>query len=458
MAAAYGIGYFVLHHKLEPCYRAEIMRSANLSFSAYGIERLADGSRFGMLENGQLFSPGGDRLPAPFALETFSAFQGALWKYHRLAEALNDLNATRRAAVLAGMRRDTSGSVEEIPASVFNYSKPDESLVLRLDQATAQQFRQLKGESFRCETAALLKRVTIWRPYAAGSVDLSGSSAAPTDPRIAAVRNLVANHGKKIADDHLTGAPEQGFREGLTAAIDSYYEVWRRDLEQTAVGFLADPAGTTPEKADGESWEGDTRPAPPTSTGGDWLARVNSHVRADLVAITHSELGSFWLIGRYRWMEIVMWVWFGVFIKGLIDLGLVVAGLKSRHYEPREFLRLLGKFVYAPVLALGLFFLSTFIGAGREAFELGRSSPAVLGFALTLGIFPNTAFRIIQDLATRLFRDELTSSEKEGKPLPARTRVDTPDFSRRPPGSLITVDQLKASVTAHITGPLKHEL
>ncbi|MGC4071590.1 MAG: hypothetical protein QM760_03600 [Nibricoccus sp.] len=181
---------------------------------------------------------------------------------------------------------------------------------------------------------------------------------------------------------------------------------------------------------------------------------ANKALTNELTAIVRAETSSFWLMGRWRWLEMIWWVWFGILTQALVQHGLRLVGImEGQIWQPGELLRTFAKFFYAPLLALSLFFLAEFIGSAKEAVEFSRNSPATLGICLILGLFPNTAYRIIKEVSTTVFRSNLTTSSP---PMAApSTAVVNIDVTHKASGGVYTLDRLKENVAAHITAPLQ---
>ena len=123
-------------------------------------------------------------------------------------------------------------------------------------------------------------------------------------------------------------------------------------------------------------------------------------------------------------------------------------------WEPRETLVVFPKLIYAPLLVLAVLFMAGTFGIGQlELAELSRSSPSILGVAFILGLFPNTAWRIIKDLCTRIFRDDLR--EGGAKSATPQTVTVSSAVTVKDGQAVYTVEDLKRNVGEHVTAVLK---
>jgi hypothetical protein len=183
------------------------------------------------------------------------------------------------------------------------------------------------------------------------------------------------------------------------------------------------------------------------------LGLINQSIGHELLSNLRQETRPMWLFGRYRWLEILFWVWFGVLTHSIITVGLYVVGAKEEMWQPSELLRIFSRFVYAPILVAALFFLGDMLGANAAVLDLGRNTWATLGIAFTLGMFPTTIYRLLHQFLTTVFRTELTTTSAPAPtPSVVKAIVKRPDPATKTP---YTVSDLKKNLTEIVVAPLK---
>ncbi len=185
------------------------------------------------------------------------------------------------------------------------------------------------------------------------------------------------------------------------------------------------------------------------------ISCANQRLHGELQHISEKEVGFFWIIGAYRWLELALWTCFGVFTHNLYWIGMYCAGKRedvenpwNPNNTPRDFARLL----YAPLLTIALFMIAEYAGFTREASELNRSTLVPLGIAFILGLFPNTAYRIISRIPTTLFQKEVTSAEEKEKKRDLEPRKAS---TRKLTLGAVTVDDLNKNIKELLTTMLR---
>ncbi len=398
-------------------------------FRTYGLQRSADGKRIVLAQGGKPLTLSEGSLPkAPFGLESMASFQGALAEQQGFADLISGYYGRRKEAVLAMFDNPGHGSMR-IPVRSLGVDSADLE-----SEITREQYDQFAGYSLDEFAEVAARSIADGVPWSATN--------RPT-LELAATGSDIVDRGIAVGARMAGGIPGGPSGEALPAEvrekIHEYFATWPSALGRQLAPSTNDTFGIR----DALSLD-------------MLLQSLSDRLAVQLESVAMAETGSFWLLGRYRWWEIIFWVLFGVLVNALIGLSPAVKGPGSgARWEPRETVLVFGKLFYAPILALAVFFLAGQFGLGAfEMEELGRSSPAILGVAFILGLFPNTTWRIIRDLCTRLFREDLQGSPKS-RPVSRRTVTVSSTVSDRGGKPAYTVQDLKDNVANHVTAILK---
>lgn len=137
----------------------------------------------------------------------------------------------------------------------------------------------------------------------------------------------------------------------------------------------------------------------------------------EIVEIAQKEVfDCFWMFGCLRWFEIVFWVWFGVVTKMLYGYGQFAVGLRRKSvFEPNETQWAIARFVFAPLLALVFFWITSLTNLVEFGFDLSQPSMATLAFAFLMGMFPDDIYNVV----SKAFHGLLKGSEKDERKDPA---------------------------------------
>lgn len=445
--AALAIGglYLASHHLGHTAYFQSVSGLVSASLQTYQLALDPQTNEVRLTQAGQPIASVENLSPGPFALEKFASFQGTLAKYQAVAATINGAYARHHDAVMSVLRPDPSRPFFYAPLAHFGVTGSDAGK--RLTHAERERLNALRSETFRTAARTLLLSAPTFDPHATATMDFDSGDRAPK-AYSAFLREV------RLGVDEFVRGGTVSAPVGTDDAIRAYFQhafeqISRATLESTERSVV--PQGTEAHSLLGLL---PPRPRAEATDLNALLSHLNERLRYELLLVVHGETSALWLMGRFRWFEIVFWVWFGVLTKALIDQGMILVGANRVVFQPREILRIFAKLFYAPLLALALFFLASFIGAANEAVELGRSSAAALGMAFVLGLFPNTAFRLLREVSTKLFREDLSTREKTQSPLPVRKPVVT-DASHRAQGAVYRLDQLQRNVAAHVTGPLQ---
>lgn len=419
--------YIRTHYIGETPYRNSITNLASGAFRLFQLQKNADGSAVILTQAGQPIRLDPESLPkAPFGLEKFDSYRGTLNHYAGVAAEITAYYQARKDALLQATQ--TIQSDVRFPASIFGATNGD--LRIEVPGIASQQLSAKHLDQFTQSAVSALNSGRAWYPSLPSlqEIEPTGSEAVNTGAT------------ESIEDQAPTarGRGYDGIPPSCTAAIQNYFSHWASDL--------AAQLGDTPPVARDNQ----------TVTLRHVLNNQSARLHADLTKVAEGEAGSFWLMGPYRWWEIIFWVWFGVITVSLIQLAPFIRGSKTENrWEARETWVVFAKLFYAPVLALVIFFVLGHLGIGQtELSEFGRGSLVTLGVAFILGAFPHTSWRIIRDLCVRMFRDDLRESPKQHAG-PATVTVHS---ERTPSGTgvIYTVADLKKNAAAHVTAIIKN--
>ena len=175
---------------------------------------------------------------------------------------------------------------------------------------------------------------------------------------------------------------------------------------------------------------------------------LNELLVCNLLNTSFKETGYIWLVGRFKWLEIVFWTVFGVMTQALVQQGFFLVGAKgNRVWNPSENLRVIAKLLYAPLLTVALFFGIGYLGETKELTEFTNATLVPLLISFILGMYPNTAYRFMKRITRSFFSEEVTSSPHKPPPQPAKTKVT---LEQQPK----TIQELSASLKKTVKAPL----
>lgn len=447
--------YLWTHRQQSPLghlYTADIEEIASRSFNGFRLRLSPDRQAVQLTQDGQPISGPNGPSSAPFGLEKTASFRGAIARHAHLADLINADYADRRNSWRALFA--DAGNVVTAPVVGFFTETQPTLREFRLPRSVFSLWSEKQGPAFESGLLQSLQSAVVFdpatRPGPVASTAISSTTAvAPSEGTAVSPDSTALSFTEKRLSD---------VTSRLTALEERLSARWPT-IELTVL-----PAGDYTRLQEQvihrnrELWLsllGETPPPPAQPSLQSLLDRLNRDFSAELTAVVRTETRPMWVAGRLRWMEVVFWVWFGVLSYSLIDHGLYLVGQRRGEiWQPGELLRTVSKLFYAPALAISLFFLAEFIGASAEAGELGRNSLVTLGIAFILGLFPTSAFRIIRDLSTRLFREDLQGG-RDPVPVPAKAVVPI-DASHRQAGAETpyTLAQLQQNVARLATAPL----
>jgi len=426
-------GVFVLlyaqsHRALQDNYENSIRETSKLMFETFALQRSADRTKVVVTMAG---NPIGsvEKLPkAPFGLEGLASFQGAVVRQQAIAEQINGFYQRQKDLVL-GAFNSIGESSKRIPLRAVG-SRADH-LESEISREQFDQLSALALDEFTGFGARIIGGGTPYSPTNLPSLTLGNTGNSIVDRGV----ELAMTHANRIPGSRSGNALPEAVRQ----EVNAFFQSWP---VQTAIHLGG--VSNTVARADS------------TLTLDQLLTSLSDTFAQELQDVAAAETGSFWLLGRYRWWEMIFWVWFGVVVSALIQLAPPLLGSNaSGPWEPRETAVVLAKVFYAPILALAVFFMAGQFGLGQfEMQEMGRSSPAILGVAFLLGLFPNTTWRIVRDLCTRLFREDLREGAPPKTPTPAPVTVST-TVSMKDGKPAYTVDDLKRNIGDHALSILK---
>ena len=177
-------------------------------------------------------------------------------------------------------------------------------------------------------------------------------------------------------------------------------------------------------------------------------------LREQLKGIVQEDLGFFWLVGYWRWMEVTSWCAFGVLAQALLHTGYFLLNWQGRErWKPRSLIYTLLQLVHVPVMSLVVFWLWTYSSADAGPMDATRSTPALLAYSFVFGLFPTLAYDLLRKFAatvrTGLAMTNATPSESE---LSRRVTVDAP--TPRATGTAPSFGELRSRIKAIATAPI----
>jgi hypothetical protein len=475
LASVVGCTYYVIHKLKNEKYWASISNIVRTSLGTYQLGLDATGHRIELQYAGQPVTDVSRLPPAPFSIEKIASVQGVLSRYVALSRSANHVYLQNESAFISAFAPTDNGGF--MLRLAWFPGAGDSPAEFRISASTMALLRTLHGPALQHTASSHLCSSRVFDPTQAIEITTLKSPAEPaapaTDPVKAeeTLKDVRAYFHQRIAASvvaadldrrELSEAYQPGMMRALTPAesqaIADYFSAWDARIIrqiQASCAPAEKPACTATCRPECKS-DPVCKAAEKLVTLDDFFAAAARRMCDELIEVVRAETSSFWLMGRWRWLEMIWWVWFGILTQALVQHGLHLVGvLRGEIWQPGELLRTFAKFFYAPLLTLGLFFLAEYIGSTREAVEFSRNSPVTLGICLILGLFPNTAYRIIKEVTTTVFRTTLTTSGSP-KAAPATTAVNL-DVSHKAAGVVYNKDRLKENIATLVTAPLQIE-
>ena len=179
------------------------------------------------------------------------------------------------------------------------------------------------------------------------------------------------------------------------------------------------------------------------------------HVR--LASLLVSEVGFFWTLGPWLWLEVVLLAWLGVLTECLTRLGVRYSGVDPdrRRWEPRETGRTLLKLAYAPAIAMVVIWtlmMTNWIETDTRISQGGIT--AFVPVAFVLGLFPNLGYALLERLARAIFQETSIARPRPRRQRVIRTEHGTPQVA---PGDPPDFAAVRDRIVRHGTAPLRGE-
>ena len=421
--------YFKAHDHYENCYWDSIEPTAREGFASYGVGLDAKGEFYELQYDGEPLAPGDISVRSMFGLERSASIRGILNRYRGAAAAANH-SLNENETVFRGCFVENRTTGFTAPLSAFG--GPPGLVELRISQPAFARLEDLRGERLRRTAAALLLSQDGFDGALSGTLTHPPKTPAEGNLPEKIVQDAV-QEGILLTNGVITGSRRPLNEKDERAAIQRYFADWASDAKEGLATAL---------------------PANQQDLSDAILPKLNESLTKDLLKVAKVENGDLWLVGKFRWLEIIFWTWFGVFTQSLVQHGIaLVGGRRDEVWQPRENLRTVAKMFYGPALIVALFFLRDYLTAGTESLEFAYNTPATLGIAFILGMFPTTAYRLLRQVTTTVFRSDLTGSEKR-KIVPRNATVKIV-ANHREPGGVYRLDTLKQNVGNLYTSIIK---
>lgn len=432
LAVLVALVYWRSHCLHKDDYQTSVTKLTAASLQSFRLRLSESNSEIELAQDGKAVRDVGALAAAPFGLEKQASFKGTLNKYLAVAKGLTAAFRSRRDDLLAQFQTEHGGALRSLPMSAVGVVSTNSNWRWRFSDLEYQALAARKNVDFWLNLQRTLPSKGCFAPQMTTEIIVTGDGKP--DAKQPLVERII---GQSLAEGMLMAKQSPGKDElpvpaEAKAQMQAYFATALREIAASAA---VTNSPTTVEQL---------------------LNTKSENLNCELSEVVQGELGGLWLLGYYRWFEIIFWVWFGVMTNGLIIHGYFLVGAnRGSIYEPRESLRVLAKLFYAPLLALALFFLATFISAGQEAIALGSSSPVQLGFAFVLGLFPNQAYQLLKDLATRWFSEKIRAgATRKAEPKPIAAKIATGDEVT---GSKPNIERLKNNVVNIATACLESQ-
>lgn len=424
------VSYVFIHKEKWPSYWHGISPTAEKAFSVFNIRLDPDGEYLVLCRGNTPIEDVTNMDSIPFGLEQMASIQGVLADQKNLADSANTIYKVHKQRFLAAFYRSQE-SMRTVMSTQGVTNSLDE-LSISLDN-----FRTLEnanGEMFIQKRTSILNGIVVVSPPELNIPKANQSGLS----RVEEIKQTVLNVSSSRPDQLGVKEPGRGRtskeRNAMTASFADLYHQLHNVLSNSGPDDDAAPLATYDLLT--------------------VLRHANKQMSVRLLETVKVETRPFWLIGHYRWYEIICWVWFGVMTHSIIGLGtLLVAHDRKKIWHPSESYRVLAKLVYAPVLVIVMFFLASLLNVEAAALAFGRNSWATLGIAFTLGMFPNTVYRLLRQFLFTLFRNELTQTKRESGQL--KTVAVKINAVHKQPDEVYSLDALKENLFEITTAPIK---
>ena len=422
--------YFCTHQRWESAYWQHIEPVIREGLRGFSVGLDPKGEYYEVLQNGlplNAASPSGKMM---FGLESAGAVKGVLNRFADATKASREA-LDQQASDFWGMVQPRDDALSAIRLASFGVA--ESGAELRVPNRALAPLRDLQGLRLARAAAALFTPLPAFDLRLSSTAKVTGGAGHEAAELVrAAVADAQTYVDRDFSGDYRE-LDERRERDLLRAYFQAWCNLGLPALRQAPC--QPPPAGT---------------PASPDS-----LRLINDRLEQSLLKVARIESGSLWLAGKYRWLEIVFWVWFGVFTQSLVQHGLALTGGRRLEvWQPREFFRTVSKLFYAPALGVAVFFLRDYFSAEQESLDFAYNTPATLGLAFLLGMFPTTAYRLLRQLANTIFRGDISGSDKT-KSIP-RTVTVRVNASHRQPGELYRLETLRTNVADLYSAPLRN--
>jgi hypothetical protein len=187
----------------------------------------------------------------------------------------------------------------------------------------------------------------------------------------------------------------------------------------------------------------------------DALARQTEQRLQDrLVKALVGDQGWFWLVGCWRWLEVVSWCIFGVLAHSLLHLGNFLMGWTGGGvWTPRQGWYTAVKMLHVPLMSLAVFWIFAYATGEDGPLDLVRSNPALIAYAFIFGLFPTLAYDALRKVTENL-RKALDSRATTGDTQTIR-EVAVPAGQPPAPGKPPQFGQLRERLGRIATAPLE---
>lgn len=423
--------YFCTHQRWESAYWQHIEPVIREGLRGFSVGLDPKGEYYEVLQNGLPLSAASPPGKMMFGLESAGAVKGVLNRFTDATKASREALDKQAGDfwVMVQPRGDTHSAIR-----LASFGVAESGAELRVPNRALTPLRDLQGLRLARAAAALLTPLPAFDLRLHNTARDDGGGA---DNEAAKLVRSAAIDAQAYVDRDFSGDYRELDERRERDFLRAYFRAW------SSLGLPAlpqEPGQPPPAGA----------PASPDS-----LRLINDRLEQSLLRVARIESGSLWLAGKYRWLEIVFWVWFGVFTQSLVQHGIALTGGRRLEiWQPREFLRTLSKLFYAPALGVAVFFLRDYFSAEQESFDFAYNTPATLGLAFLLGMFPTTAYRLLRQLANTVFRGDIAGTEKT-KSIPRTVTVPV-DATHRQPGEIYHLATLRANVADLYSAPLRN--
>lgn len=389
--------YFFTHGRLRDEYLELSTQLINDSAAAYQIGADQSGNWVLQINGRVIRDPGVDDTVknAPLGIGNYASTRGVLSEFAAKLSDVNSLYGAKVESILSSARGNYGNDSSLIPAGLF---LDDLEGFLTVSKTALDEIKQKSGiENF----TGLESIFSGAQMLSFGKIQES-ETAKSDNPQVVKL-------GRDAQQNFLTNAVEVQ----VVKMSAEQKKALRDQLSQAANTAVISTFGDPIAKGSDNK----------TLLPNQLKQKIQAELQQRLSNVIIKEVGFFYTLSYFRWIEVIFFAMFGVLIQGCVRLVHASVNQQARrelgYYFPES---TFAKLFYSPLLVVVVFFLIDYIGAPEAKLALGQGSLAMLGLAAWLGMHPNSSYRLVRKAFKAIVSDDVASSKNDLPPPPKTER------------------------------------